>query len=268
MKRLLPLLCILGSGELPAAPLAPDQVVRVCAQSAEWPPFMYTERAGNHKLVGYTIDFLQRGLAERGVRYTIDLLPWKRCMELVQRGLYDMMTDASNSPERAQNFLVSKPYYTQQLVYFYDKERPRPAIHTAADMSKFRLCGMAGYNYSGFGLKPEEVETGSQSLAQSFQKLKHDRCDAIPERLEVTLGYQAMGVVDLEKLSIGTGHLPDLPRSTFHMMVSRSVVYGPELLEILDEGIDKLNNNGGAQELAAKYGIQGVETVRAKPRPR
>ena len=264
MKPLLPLLVLLGSGELSAAPLAQDQVIKVCAQSAEWPPFMYTDKASNNKLSGYTIDFLQHSLIERGLRYTIDLVPWKRCMELTQRGIYDMMTDASNSAERAQNYLVSKPYYQQQLVYFYDKERPRPAIHAAADLNKVRLCGMAGYNYSGFGLKPEEVEMGSQNLAQTFQKLKHDRCDAVPERLEVTLGYRAQGVVDFEKLNIGVGYLPDLPRSTFHLMVSRNVVYGPALLEVLDEGIDKLNGNGVAQELAVKYGVPGAELPRPK----
>jgi polar amino acid transport system substrate-binding protein len=54
-----------------------------------------------------------------------------------------------------------------------------------------------------------------QSIEQSFQKLKHDRCDVVPERLEAIMGYKALGVVDYEQLGLGVEHLPDLAPATF-----------------------------------------------------
>jgi polar amino acid transport system substrate-binding protein len=248
-----------------AAPLAPGQEIKVCGQMAEWPPYLYFKRVNGQRseeLVGYTIDYLQRSLAQHGLRYKFDPLPWKRCVELVNRGLYDMLTDASYNPARERSYLITKPYYALQLVYFYDKARPKPDIRTSADLKKYRMCTINGYNYAPFGLRQEEIYASSQNIEQSFQKLKHDRCDAVPERLEAILGYKALGVVDYEQLGLGVEHLPDLAPATFHMMVSRKVAYGPELLAVLNEGIDKINHSPAAAEIAVKHGMRGVRKPR------
>ena len=250
------------SGLASAAPLEPQQIIKVCATMAEWPPYMYYQRLHGQKsdqLVGLTAEYLQRIMAAQGLRYQLDLLPWQRCLESARRGLYDMMTDVSTNDERAKIYLVSRPYYAMTLVYFYDKSRPKPPIHSAADLKKLRLCAVSGYNYAVFGLKPEDIQTGSQSMGQSYQKLKHDRCDAMPERLEVAYGYQMLGVADFEQLNIGVGQLPDLKPSTFHFMVSRSVPYGRELLTVLDAGIEKIQNSAAGKEIALRYSIPGVD---------
>jgi polar amino acid transport system substrate-binding protein len=60
-------------------------------------------------------------------------------MELVNRGMYDMLTDASYNPARERLYLITKPYYALQLVYFYDKARPKPDVRTSADLKKYRV---------------------------------------------------------------------------------------------------------------------------------
>ncbi|MBA5689073.1 substrate-binding periplasmic protein [Rugamonas apoptosis] len=241
-----------------ATPLAPEQVIRVCGQVAEWPPYLYFRRdqgGPTDDVIGYSAEMLQLSLERKGLRYTLDMLPWRRCTESVRLGMHDMMTDLANDPYRAKTYLVSKPYYTQHLVYFFDMSRPRPAIDTAADLKKLRLCAVNGYTYAAFGLNPAQIDTGSQDLMQSLLKLKNNRCDAVPERLEIALGYQALGKIDFKVLGISYGALPDLQPSPFHMMVSRNVPYAAELLEVLDDGIESLGRGGDARRLAAKYGI-------------
>lgn len=241
-----------------ASPLAPEQVIRVCGQIAEWPPYLYFKRdlgGPTDEVTGYSAEMLQLSLERKGLRHTFDMLPWKRCTESVRLGMHDMMTDLAGNAERSKTYLVSKPYYSQHLVYFYDTSRPRPAVETAADLKKFRLCGINGYTYAAFGLSSAQMDTGSQDLMQSLLKLKNNRCDAVPERLEIALGYQALGKVDFKVFGIGYGALPDLAPSPFHMMVSRNVPYAAELLEVLNEGIDTLGRSGEAKRLAAKYGI-------------
>jgi polar amino acid transport system substrate-binding protein len=241
-----------------AAPLAPNQTIRVCGQVAEWPPYLYFKRdlrGQTDDVIGYSAELLQLSLERRGMRYTLDMLPWKRCTESVRLGMHDMMTDIANNAERSRNYLVSKPYYAQHLVYFYDTARPRPAVDTSADLKKLRLCAVNGYTYSAFGLDLAQIDMGAQDLMQSLLKLKNRRCDAVPERLEIALGYQALGKVDLKVLGIAYAALPDLPPSPFHMMVSRNVPYAAELLEALDDGIEYANRSGEAKRLAAKYGI-------------
>ncbi|MES2118785.1 MAG: transporter substrate-binding domain-containing protein [Pseudomonadota bacterium] len=241
-----------------AAPLAPNQAIRVCGQIAEWPPYLYFKRdlqGQTDDVIGYSAELLQMSLERKGLRYTIDMLPWKRCMESVRLGMHDMMTDIANNAERARTYLVSKPYYAQHLVYFYDTARPRPAVATSADLKKLRLCAVNGYTYTAFGLDVAQIDTGAQDLMQSLLKLKNNRCDAVPERLEIALGYQTLGKVDFKVLGIAYGVLPDLSPSPFHMMVSRNVPYAAELLEVLDDGIEYANRSGEAKRLAARYGI-------------
>lgn len=241
-----------------AAPLAPEQVIRVCGQIAEWPPYLYFKRdldGPSDEVIGYSAEMLRLSLERKGLRYTMDMLPWRRCLESVRLGMHDMVTDLASNPERARTYLVSKPYYAQHLVYFYDTSRRRPAVDTAPDLKKLRLCGINGYTYAAFGLEPAQMDTGAQDLMQAFLKLKNNRCDAVPERLEIALGYQALGKVDFKVLGIGYGALPDLSPSPFHMMVSRNVPYAAELLEVLDDGIESLGRSGDAKRLAAKYGI-------------
>jgi polar amino acid transport system substrate-binding protein len=253
-----------------AAPLAPNQTIRVCGQIAEWPPYLYFKRdlqGQTDEVIGYSADLLQWSLERKGLRYSIDMLPWKRCTESVRLGTHDMMTDVASNPERARSYLVTRPYYAQHLVYFYDMARPAPAVATSADLKKLRLCAVNGYAYTAFGLDPAQIDTGAQDLTQSLLKLKNRRCDAVPERLEIALGYQALGKVDFKVLGIAYGVLPDLPPSSFHMMVSRNVPYAAELLAVLDEGIEYAGRSGEAKQLAARYGIADLGLPQPPRRP-
>jgi len=254
-----------------AAPLAPHQVIKVCGQEAEWPPFLYFQRSLGIKtdeVVGYSAEYLKHALAARGLRYSIDMIPWRRCMDEVESGHYDMMTDTSNNAERAAAYLVSKPYYALHLVYFYDEARDKPLVRTAADLKKLRLCGVNGYNYVPFGLDANQVEHGARNLAQAFLKLKRNRCDAVPERLEIALGYKALNVVDFDRLDIGFEAVPALPPVPFHMMVSRKVPYGAELLQLLDAGIEQLGNDAAARAaIDSRYSIPGVSVGGLLPDP-
>ncbi|PHV05245.1 hypothetical protein CSQ96_21595 [Janthinobacterium sp. BJB412] len=243
----------------PPAQLAPAQVIRVCGQVAEWPPYLYFRRDGGARtdeVVGFSAEYLRRALAGAGLRYRIDMLPWKRCLESVRLGGHDMLTDAASNAERERAYLVAKPYYAMHLAYFYDKARPHPPVRAAADLKLLRLCAVNGYNYAAFGLDAAQMEAGSQNLAQSFLKLKMNRCDALPERLEIALGYRSLGIVDFARLDIGYELLAELPPSTFHMMVSRRVPYAEELLRVLNEQVELLNSGDGAREIAAKYAVQ------------
>jgi len=154
-------LLAMACGPAFGAALAPNQVIKVCGQIAEWPPYLYFKRETGSKtdeVIGYSAEYLQRILSRRGLSYSIDMIPWKRCMESVKSGVYDMMTDTSSNEERSKTYLVSRPYYAVHLVYFFDRERPRPIVSRAADLKKYRLCAVNGYNYAVFGLTSTEID--------------------------------------------------------------------------------------------------------------
>ena len=245
-----------------AAPIPPGKVIAVCDGGEEWPPYTYYKRSlgiKTNELVGYAVEYLQRVLARKNLRFSLELIPWKRCMAMVDSGQYDMLLNASNNDERDRTFLVSKPYYALTLVYFYDTAKPQPDIRSPADLKTRHLCGVRGYNYAPFGLAANEIDTEAPSQALTFLKLKKGRCEAVPERLEIAIGYKILGVVDFDKLDIAYEAVPGLSPSPFSMMVSRHTPYAEELLAVLNEGIAEISAKDGASDLAAKYSIPGVK---------
>jgi polar amino acid transport system substrate-binding protein len=241
-----------------ASRAALPSVIGVCDDGAEWPPYTYFKRVNGTKtntLIGFSVEYLQRVLERKGLHFTLDLIPWKRCMAEVVSGHYAMLLNASLNDERARDYLVTQPYYALTLVYFYDADRPRPAINSAADLRTLHACGVSGYNYVPFGLEPNMIDTDAKDLPQAFLKLKRGHCDVVPERLEVAIGYEAIGELDLKAEGIQYAPVPHLPRSPFYMMVSRNVPYANELLSVLNEGIAAIEGSHEAYDLAAKYGL-------------
>lgn len=237
------------------------KVISVCDDGAEWPPYTYYKRSYGVKtdqLIGYSVDYLQRVLERKGMHFKLELIPWVRCMEAVDHGDYDMLLNAANNPERDRTYWVTKPYYALTPVYFYDQDRSKPKVAKAEDLKKLRLCGVHGYSYVSFRLKPTEIDTGANDIARAFLKLKSNRCDAVPERLEIAVGYRALDVVDYTRMNIGYEPVPWLKSVPFSMMVSRHIPYAKELLDLLNEGITEINAHNGARDLAARYMIPGV----------
>lgn len=244
---------------LPAMELSPGQVIRVCDDGAEWPPFLYFKRANGiptQELTGYSYEFLKRLLDRRGLKFSLTMLTWNRCMAGVANGRFDMLLNASTSAEREAVYWVSQPYYALSMVYFFDKSRPEPVIKSLEDLHRLRACGVLGYNYAPLGYQNGSgIDTEAMNFPQVFEKLKKSRCDVVPERLEPVLGFKLMGVVDVDALGIGYRPIPGTSPSPFHMMVSRQLPYSESLIRILDQGIGELVRQHKTVDLARKYGL-------------
>ncbi|PRC91879.1 Bacterial extracellular solute-binding protein, family 3 [Solimicrobium silvestre] len=235
------------------------RVIEMCDGIDEWPPYMYFKRINGEKsseVVGYAFDYVSRILARKGIKATIKLIPWNRCVAEVESGKYAMLLDASNSEERDRKFFVSRTYYEVHLVYFYDLSRPKPQINSVADLKKFRLCGVLGYNYAPFLLEPENIDTGADGYDKVMAKLKLNRCDAVPDRLEVAIGFKTIGELDFIGKNIAYDFIPGVKSLSYHMLISRKLPYSHKLIELIDEGIVEINAHSGAADLAEKYGLR------------
>lgn len=251
---------IAGGG---AGAALPDKLtISVCDDDAEWPPFTFYRRADGvktKKIIGSAVDALDRILRPAGISYTIELLPWKRCqLEIMAGTRYQLALNASYSAERERDFLLSRPFYRLTSQYFYSrKQHPEGlAIKGPADLKRYRVCGLAGYNYSTYGLIPEEMELGYNGFANMIAKLHAGRCDLFVEKREIIQGFT---VVDPEMARLladpqfAAGTLPGVRDAPFHMIVSRAVPYGQALQQLLDVGIAELEASGEMQKIMARY---------------
>ncbi len=90
----------------PAAPTAPlsGSLVGICDDVAEWPPYTYYHRENGRKtgeVRGNSLRVVEAIFARHGIRYEIQLLPWRRCLLEVAGGTrFQMLLSATSNPNR------------------------------------------------------------------------------------------------------------------------------------------------------------------------
>lgn len=251
--------CLLGHH---AHALAGAYTVAVCDDENEWPPYSYYARVDGKKtgeVTGYAVSVLNEILARHSLAYSIELIPWPRCLAVSILGKqYAMVLNMSYSDERTKSFLFSRPYYATTAYYYYSR-RNYPngmAIAAAADIRKHRVCGIQGYNYEGYGMAPGEVDQGARDFDPLINKVKLGRCALFMEKDEVMTGYAAIGKHYLADPDIAKAPVPGIQSSPFYFGISKRFAHAAELHKMIDEDLLQMEANGRLAELWKKAGGQ------------
>ncbi|XHS78735.1 substrate-binding periplasmic protein [Burkholderiaceae bacterium UC74_6] len=253
--------CCHGADQ-PAAPVALPASITVCDDDAERPPFVYYQRqfgVKTEKVTGFAVEVLRQILASRNMTFTVELLPWRRCLNSVQEGRVDMVLSVTKNPEREKQLLFSTALYVTRLVYFFDGERPPPQVLTRDDLLKYKICLVSGMNYSQFGLPPNSpnVAGAAKSLGQAFLMLKSKRCEIVPARLEGAIGYRLIGLADYEQIGLSVAAMPDRANATqsLHFAVSVRHAQAQALVQLLNDGLEHLKVTGEISNLSDRFGL-------------
>lgn len=236
-----------------------QHTVRICDDGAEWPPYTYYKRVNGRpsaELVGYSVDVISAILKKAGIPYTLELLPWVRCLKEVASGQhYQLALNASYSEERNRNFLLSLPYYRTSNYYFYaEPAHPKGlAIEQFADLKRYRICGLRGYNYTIYGLATSEIDDGARSFSAVITKLKRGDCDLFLEKYEVLAGFATIGQDMLSDTTLARRPVPGMRPTEFHMLASRQHEHSAELLRVINEGLRELQASQQLRAMLAKY---------------
>lgn len=233
------------------------KVIPICDIGAELPAYAYFRRVNGKittEVTGFSVRYIEQILGAKGIESKVDLIPWKRCQAMVTKGDYAMLLNGSIKPELEKNYFISKTYYKVKDVYFYSKLKPTPKIKSANDLRKLNMCGQAGFNYVNFGVRNEEVDTGAKSFPQVMDKLKAGHCDVVLGRLEYAADYLFTSGVDYtDDKNFGWGELKGMAPLEIHIMVSRELSYSKELIEIINRGIDNMNQSKNVNKLKQEF---------------
>ena len=252
LRRTLLLVAVALVGGVATA--AEEPPVSICAD-ADPPPSIYWQRdaAGKktRELVGFEVDLMRAAFARlgRGVEFTGDL-PWKRCMLMVQQGRYDFAMGAYYDDERAKQFAYSVHYHSLTPQVFTRRADP-PAIKEAADLKRYRGCGMMGASYAHYGLDAALLDQG-KTHEQLVQKLKFKRCDFFVEEQEVFLGYKLLGTDYLADPVLQHHGLPGVKPPSTHVIAAKGSV-AAQLLPKLNVALEELIKSGAAAAMWKKH---------------
>jgi polar amino acid transport system substrate-binding protein len=252
----LPFALIAHAGDL-AAPAA----LRACDDENGWPPYFYADVAQGRptgELVGLSVDVFHRIAQKLKLAPQLDLLPWERCLQLLRSGKYQLALNGSYSEERNRDFLLTRPYYATHSAYFYSRER-HPwgfGIKQLADLKRYRVCGLHGYNYRTYGFGPGELDDGAGRFPQLLAKIRADRCDLFIEKREVMAGFKLTDPVMrglLEGNWLVQAPLDEVPPTGFHIMVSRALPNSQALHDAIDAELGVLMQTGELKQLESHY---------------
>lgn len=146
--------------------------------SLEYPPLIFTGSAGTPQ--GIAVDVVNETMALAGWKVELEILPWGRALDLMQRGQRDCIFTIFKTPEREQFLDFSTKALLQQPIALY--ARKNSGIRYNGDFAKLRSKSFLVVHAVNYGNKFESAKAGlrtiqAYSAAQTFEKLERGQGD-------------------------------------------------------------------------------------------
>lgn len=238
------------------------EIVQVCADQAEMPPFVYAERVNGAKsehIVGASIDLLRLIGQRNGWDVQVQLLPWARCMALVASHRVQFALNLSEDDAKAAGLAVSIPYFTMHNVYLYSR-RARPQgvqLKQLDELRNYHVCGLGGYRFEAFGIATDQVDRGTTiGYEQLISKLHLGRCDLFIDSRETMAGQYLINPKLRSMLVDGTlvsQPLPGRPTRPLYIGVAAGDAHGASLRKALNTGLEQLEKSHKLDTLLEQY---------------
>jgi polar amino acid transport system substrate-binding protein len=233
------------------------RTLQVCDDVAEYPPFSYLQRENGHKttmVVGYSVDYVRRILAASGRDATIELLPWRRCVEQVRAGAIDFALSAVSTAERGRDFVFTPPYFTLSPTLFFIRARAPQALRNVSDLASLKLCGQFGYTYAEFGVPETLIDRGAKTLEAAANMLRAGRCDVFLGDAEIVAGEgRVTGRPVFPDPEFASRAAPEAAPEPMAMMIGKALPFRDALLDLLTRGVRDMQASGAAKRLSDRY---------------
>ena len=144
-------------------------------------------------------------------------------------------------------------YLWQQLEWEPKIKFPEgPPIKSYKDLPRFKICGVYGQEYGSYHLEASMVDSGSRDIKAVLKKISKGRCDFFPNSIEPIYGFATIGESVIPK-NVKAMVVPDLPKSTFHIFISKQSPRAEELVTKLSQAIIKIQHSSKYDEIFSKY---------------
>lgn len=145
--------------------------------SDDWAPYIYEE---NGQPRGVDFEVASEVFKRLGVEVQWQLLPWKRCLAMVEQGLADGVLDIFKTDSRQASVVYpDEPMSLVEFVLFQAKARPH-AVTRLEDLDGLTIGTSPGYDYGpSFLQSPLVRREAAPTLEANFGKLQLGRIDLL-----------------------------------------------------------------------------------------
>jgi polar amino acid transport system substrate-binding protein len=228
----------------PAAAWADD----ITLTNGEWLPLQ------SEHLPGYGVlsRVVSEAFALEGVTVHYLFRPWPRAMAEAQDGpAQGAVVWSKGKPGSARNrhFVYSDVMFEGKAVFFHRTGFPF-TWKTYADLAKFRIGGVAGYEYD-FETTPGVRIDRAPTEYLSMRKLLAERFDVYPTIREVGLYTLRTGFPAEEAAAISLYHGQAYKLTRYHLILPRRLAGTPRYLGLFNKGLRRLRDSGRYAQLMA-----------------
>jgi polar amino acid transport system substrate-binding protein len=135
-----------------------------------WAPYTFEDKG---TVIGTDVDITRAVFKRLGMDVKIQILPWKRCLAMVESRTVDAILAVSVTPERQQFIHFPEEAVSEGITVFFVKNDRKINFTNLTDLNDSRAGAMLGYSYcnevdqSAFMRRAERVDT----LEQLFNML-------------------------------------------------------------------------------------------------
>jgi polar amino acid transport system substrate-binding protein len=237
----------LGIGAWMAVGLAAPQGLRLACN--DFPPHKIEHRAADG-LAGFDVDIITEALRRDGRSAQVSFMPWKRALEMAERGGYDGLCSCSHTKDREAKLLFSDELGAVSVGLFARSENALAGIASIADLKERKVATVGGYN-----LESELMKAGAAVEATSSDKTALDML--VAGHVDLLYGYaltiQHFIASDPRSSAIA---FKQMRRNPYYFCLSRALPGAEATMQGFNRSLAEMAKDGSIQRILERYHVE------------
>lgn len=220
---------------------------QVAMCTVNWEPYYGEELPRN----GFFTAIVRAAFERGGHSASTEFMPFARAMLEVKQGDRDVLLGAYYNEERARTYISSDPIYTDEVGIVAHEDLGLTEFDSLRDLSDYTIGYGRGYSVNEEFDNAEYLDKEAESQILNLRKLFAGRIDLIAgsfasiQYLAKREGHDVDELVFLE---------PTLKESTLHIMISRAIDNGDELMADFHDGLSEIRADGTYDRILEEMG--------------
>ncbi len=207
------------------------------------------EHPGDDGLAGFDVDIIGEALERIGWSTQISFMPWKRALELAERGQYDGLCSCSHTKERDAKLLFSDELGAVSVGLF---ARSRDAFAGLASVSE--LKGRKVATVGGYNLESELISAGAVVEATSSDKNALDML--VGGNVDLIYAYEltTKHFIASDPLSSAIAY-KEIRRNPYYFCLSRAMPGADAAMQGFNRSLSEMASDGTIKGILDQYHV-------------
>jgi polar amino acid transport system substrate-binding protein len=225
---------------------AADQSVRLACNN--FPPHK-VEHPAEDGLDGFDIDIVGEALKRAGLSIEMSFMPWKRALELAERGDYDGLCSCSYTKDREAKLLFSRELGAVSVGLFARSKDAFAGIASIADLKGRKVATVGGYN-----LEAELIIAGAEVEATASDKNALDML--LGGNVDLFYGYEPTTehFIASDPRSSPIVY-QEVRRNPYYFCLSRAMPGADTAMQGFNRSLGEMDKDGSIRRILEQYHV-------------